>query len=143
MFISWNLLLPSVWRSYVFSCGCDLHETSTYLVSSTNTDSNALPMLKGLGSSTSSDFKASWTGTPQKKDPSKLKALVPKWLFTHDPEKYVYDNYETAVKSLTDNTSSFTNTNVPPGSAYRPWTMDELLDDMRNNRQVEMEGDWS
>jgi len=78
-----------------------------------------------------------------KADPRKFAPIVPKWIFTHDPEKYVYDNYDDVVKSFEDGAAPFVSTNVPPGSTYKPWTMHELLEDIRNNRQVPMEGDWS
>jgi hypothetical protein len=78
-----------------------------------------------------------------KADPKKLSPLTPQWILKHDPEKYVYDNYVKVVESLEEGASPFVSTNVPPGSTYKPWTMDQLREELRNNGEVVMEGDWS
>lgn len=77
-----------------------------------------------------------------KADPKKLTPLIPQWIIKHDPEKYAYENYGKVVESFTDGAPSFVSTNLPPGSAYKPWTMRELLEELENNTHA-MDGDWS
>ena len=68
---------------------------------------------------------------------------VGKWINLHDPEAYVYDNYHKCLNHLISG-APFSNTNIPPGFTYEPWTIDELLkaaDD--EDRETVDPGDWS
>ena len=78
-----------------------------------------------------------------KKDPRTMFPKIPRWIFTHDPEQYAYENYDKVVASFTGDGAAFENTNVPTGSKYQPWTMDQLLDDIDHGRAVQLDGDWS
>lgn len=46
-----------------------------------------------------------------------------RWVWDHDPERYATDNYEAVVKSLREG-QPFSNTNLPPGHKYEPWTLE-------------------
>ena len=82
------------------------------------------------------DFEAA------KKRPEKLIEQVGRWVNDHDPEKYVYDNWDKCVNHLLGGTR-FENTNIPPGYTYQPWTIDELLNASTEERVTVDAGDWS
>lgn len=63
------------------------------------------------------------------------------WLVDHDPEKYVYGNYEAALGKITEG-KEFVNTNTPPGIEYKPWTMDSLAAALENGESSILDGDW-
>lgn len=65
-----------------------------------------------------------------------------RWIWAHNPEKYAYENYGKALRSLVDGTP-FQNTNIPPGYTYKPWSLDELYGRIDKGEKVEFEGDWS
>ena len=67
---------------------------------------------------------------------------VGKWINLHDPEKYVYENWQKCVDYV-ENGVPFKNTNTPPGYEYEPWTIDELLNASAEEREVADAGDWS
>jgi hypothetical protein len=72
----------------------------------------------------------------------KVQAIMPKWIFTHDPEKYVNDYYAQAAAGLADG-NSFNNTNIPPGHVSSMWTMEEVLALEVEGKKIELSGDWS
>jgi hypothetical protein len=76
-----------------------------------------------------------------RKHPEKLGEMTGRWITQHDPEQYVYDNWEKCVNALVSG-SKFKNTNIPPGYTYKPWTIDELLNTDGGNTGKD-EGDWS
>ena len=63
-------------------------------------------------------------------------------MIEHDPEQYVYDNYEKALSHITDGTE-FKNTNIPTGVEYKPWTIDSLVAALDNSEPTLLDGDWS
>lgn len=65
-----------------------------------------------------------------------------RWIWAHNPERYAYDNYGKALRSLVDGTP-FRNTNIPPGYDYKPWSLHELYDRIDKGEKIEFEGDWS
>ncbi|KAK5062912.1 hypothetical protein LTR84_004988 [Exophiala bonariae] len=76
-----------------------------------------------------------------KKNPLATAQSIGRWLARHDPEQYVYDNWE-ACKNYITNGAPFKNSNLPPGYNYEPWTMDGLMK-MQDNGQLPVdEGDW-
>ena len=79
-----------------------------------------------------------------KKDPEKVRLRFPKWLFQHDPEAYVYEKYGQAFAHIVLG-AKFQNTNLPPGHKFRPWTIEEVHEDIRNGKSVIdfLDGDWS
>ena len=76
-----------------------------------------------------------------KKHPEKLGEMTGRWITQHDPELYVYDNWEKCVNALVTGTK-FKNTNIPPGYEYKPWTIDEVLS-ADGKSAAEDDGDWS
>ncbi|KAF2844830.1 putative monooxygenase [Plenodomus tracheiphilus IPT5] len=78
------------------------------------------------------------------KDPSRVRTRFPKWIFSHEPEAYVYEKYGQAFAHLVAGTA-FTSSNVPPGHTFVPWTMDEVAASMKVGKRVEdlLDGDWS
>lgn len=74
------------------------------------------------------------------KNPSLIEQKHGQWINSHDPEEYVEQMYWPAYYHLTSGTS-FSNTNIPPGYLYRPWTIEEILQEESN--MTALEGDWS
>ena len=64
------------------------------------------------------------------------------WVVNHDPEQYAYDNYGNCVNHLLMG-EPFTNTNIPPGYVFKPWTVKELMDASKKGIKIVDEGDWS
>jgi hypothetical protein len=82
-----------------------------------------------------------------KLDPRRAAPKHPKWIFNHDPEKYAYENYETAVDSIKRgipfDEEDRIPPNYPPGYKWEPWNIEQIMDDMRNGRPVNLgSGDW-
>lgn len=76
------------------------------------------------------------------KDPSRLLRMVGSWVISHDPEKYVYDNYGNCANYIVAG-APFKNTNAVPGYTYKPWTVQELLAYADRGESIADEGDWS
>ncbi|KAK4963809.1 hypothetical protein LTR66_012644 [Elasticomyces elasticus] len=82
-----------------------------------------------------------------KLDPRKAAPKLPKWVWGHDPEAYAYENYEKCVESMNkgvafDEDDSFP-PNYPPGYKYEPWNIEQIMDDMRNGKPIELgPGNW-
>lgn len=60
----------------------------------------------------------------------------------HDPEQYVYNNYNSCENHITSG-ASFENTNMPPGYRYKPWAVQELMETSDRHEPIVDEGDWS
>lgn len=72
---------------------------------------------------------------------------MPKWIFTHDPEVYAYENYEKAVESMKMGISFEDDNRVPPnypsGYKYEPWSIDQIIKDKQAGKETELgAGDW-
>lgn len=65
-----------------------------------------------------------------------------RWIWAHNPERYAYDNYGKALRSLVDGTP-FQNTNIPPGYNYKPWSLHEIYEQIDKGVKPEFDGDWS
>ncbi|PVH92858.1 FAD/NAD(P)-binding domain-containing protein [Periconia macrospinosa] len=82
-----------------------------------------------------------------KLDPRRAAPKHPKWIWEHDPEAYVYENYEKAVESLRkgvkmEDEDSF-EPNYPKGYKYEPWDAYKIMEDMRNGVELELKpGNW-
>jgi hypothetical protein len=78
------------------------------------------------------------------KEPAKVRTRFPKWIFSHDPEAYAYEKYGQAFAHLVSG-AEFSNTNLPPGHKFVPWTVDEVEKAMKEGKRVEdlLDGDWS
>jgi hypothetical protein len=37
----------------------------------------------------------------------------------------------------------FSNTNIPPGHVYKPWTIEDLLGAKERGEEIELDGDWN
>jgi hypothetical protein len=72
---------------------------------------------------------------------SKSQGLLGTWIWRHDPEQYATENYEKALIHLTEG-SPFSNTNIPSGHIYQPWTIDELLSASERGEEIVLDGDW-
>jgi hypothetical protein len=82
--------------------------------------------------------------TAKNKDTSKLKPTLGRWVVEHDPEAYARERYDEAVRAL-ETGAEFTNTNIPPGLVYQPWTIDGLVEafDKGEIEGTILGGDWS
>lgn len=80
----------------------------------------------------SSDANASQT---------KIVGLLGSWIWSHDPERYAFENYDEVLAHLKDGTP-FQNTNIPPGYVYKPWTIEELLQAKDNGKEIELDWNW-
>ncbi|TKX22618.1 FAD-binding domain-containing protein 29 [Elsinoe australis] len=81
-------------------------------------------------------------------DPRKSSPKLPKWIWQHDPERYAYENYRPCLESMEkgirmEDEPGLT-PNWPPGYRYEPWTIDEIIQDLKNGQEVDLgTGDWS
>ena len=82
-----------------------------------------------------------------KLDPRRANPSLPKWIYSHDPEEYAYENYDKAVESVKMGVPLEDDRlppNYPPGYRYQPWNIEEIMDDMRAGKPFELgPGDWS
>lgn len=82
-----------------------------------------------------------------KLDPRKAAPKLPKWVWSHDPEVFAYENYEKNVEGMKkgieiDDDDSIP-PNYPPGYHYKPWSIEQIMEDMYKGKPVELgEGDW-
>lgn len=80
-------------------------------------------------------------------DPRRAQPKLPKWVFSHDPENYAYENYEKVVESMRkgvpfDEDDSIP-PNYPPGYKYEEWNIEQIMEDIRNGKPVDLgAGDW-
>nr|POE70869.1 fad-dependent monooxygenase mdpd [Quercus suber] len=79
-----------------------------------------------------------------KKNPAQVRLRFPKWVFRHDPEAYVYENFAKAREHVLVGTE-FKNTNIPPGFSFKPWTIEEIHEDVLAGKRINdfLQGDWS
>ncbi len=83
-----------------------------------------------------------------KLDPRRANPALPKWIYSHDPETYAYENYDKIVEGLRNGTPLDEDDrippNYPPGYKYSPWNIEKIMDDMRAGQSFELgSGDWS
>ena len=76
------------------------------------------------------------------KNPNAIKASYGSWIWAHDAEKYAYENYGKAFRSILSG-EPFENTNIPPGHVLEPWKIDELLELQKEGKTLKLDGDWS
>lgn len=82
-----------------------------------------------------------------KLDPRKAQPKLPRWVWSHDPEKYAYENFEKCVENVRAGVPIGQEQgfppNFPPGYEYTPWSIDQIMDDLRKGKSVELgTGDW-
>jgi len=83
-----------------------------------------------------------------KLEPRRANPSLPKWIYSHDPEVYAYENYDKAVAVVKAGTpldeDESIPPNYPPGYKYSPWNIEKIMDDMRAGRPFDLgPGDWS
>ena len=81
-------------------------------------------------------------------DPRKSSPKLPKWIWQHDPELHAHENYDASVKSMKEGVrledDESVPPNYPPGYKYEPWTIDDIMADLKNGKEVDLgAGDWS
>jgi len=85
--------------------------------------------------------------TKVKLDPRRAQPKLPSWVWGHDPEKYAYQVYEKVVESMRrgipmEEDESIP-VNYPPGYKYEPWKIEDVMEDMRNGKPVDLgKGNW-
>jgi hypothetical protein len=66
-----------------------------------------------------------------------------RWIWDHDAEKYARKNYAACLASLQEG-RPFTNTNIPPGHVYQPWSLESekkrMMAGIRSN--LKQNGYW-
>ncbi|KAM0820863.1 putative FAD-binding domain-containing protein [Seiridium cardinale] len=82
-----------------------------------------------------------------KLDPRRAQPKLPSWVWSHDPEKYAYENYNKVLDSMRKgipfSEDDSIPPNYPPGYKYEPWSIDQIMDDVRNGRPVNVgPGNW-
>ncbi|KAK4168442.1 hypothetical protein QBC43DRAFT_360343 [Cladorrhinum sp. PSN259] len=82
-----------------------------------------------------------------KLDPRVAQPKLPSWVWGHDPEKYAYEVYDRVVEGMCkgvpfDKDDSIP-PNYPPGYKYEPWSIEQIMEDMRNGKAVDLgSGNW-
>jgi hypothetical protein len=82
-----------------------------------------------------------------KLDPRRAAPKLPKWVWSHDPEAYAYENYALSAESLKKgidmkDEDAF-EPNYPKGYKYEPWSIENIMEDMRAGKPIDLgPGDW-
>lgn len=81
-------------------------------------------------------------------DPRAAQPRLPRWVWCHDPERHAHDHYGAAVAAdrrglpLGGGDDGIP-PNYPPGYVYEPWSIDQIMDDVRHGRPVDLgSGNW-
>ncbi|RYC59324.1 hypothetical protein CHU98_g6890 [Xylaria longipes] len=82
-----------------------------------------------------------------KMDPKRAQPKLPSWIWKHDPEKYAYENYhkmaDTIKQGIPFDQVDTVPPNYPPGYRYEPWSIDQIMEDVRNGKPIHLgDGDW-
>lgn len=82
-----------------------------------------------------------------KLDPRRAQPKLPSWVFNHDPEVYAYQHYEKGAEAVKSGVKYLTDTdlppNYPPGYKFEPWSIDDIMDNMKAAKAFELgPGDW-
>lgn len=81
-----------------------------------------------------------------KKDPRRSAPKHPKWIWSHDPESYVYEHYEKNVETMRRGIpfdESGIPPNFPPGYKWEPWSIDSIMEAKRKGVDVYLgPGEW-
>ncbi|EKG16468.1 Monooxygenase FAD-binding protein [Macrophomina phaseolina MS6] len=83
-----------------------------------------------------------------KLDPRRAAPKLPRWVWGHDPEAYALENFEKVVGGVRRGVPigeeiEGVPPNHPPGYRYEPWNIEDIMEDMRVGRPVELGGgDW-
>ncbi|KAF1981675.1 FAD/NAD(P)-binding domain-containing protein [Aulographum hederae CBS 113979] len=82
-----------------------------------------------------------------KLDPRRAAPKLPRWVWSHDPEQYAYENYDKCAESMKKGIPFDEDTsippNYPPGYKYEPWNIETIMEDMRKGKPIELgSGNW-
>lgn len=82
-----------------------------------------------------------------KLDPRRAAPKLPSWVWGHDPEQYIYQNYDNIVDGMKKNIrledDERVPPNYPPGYKYEPWNIEDIMEDMRAGKPFELgPGNW-
>ncbi|KAE8452056.1 hypothetical protein EG329_002221 [Mollisiaceae sp. DMI_Dod_QoI] len=82
-----------------------------------------------------------------KLNPRKATPMLPKWVFSHDPEKYAEENYEKAILSIKNDVPWYVDDSLPPnypaGYKFEPWSIEQIIEDKKNGRETVLgAGEW-
>ncbi|RYO80459.1 hypothetical protein DL764_009899 [Monosporascus ibericus] len=86
-----------------------------------------------------------WTAA--KVNPQMAQPKLPSWIWKHDPEQYAYENFGMMAEAIKQGVPfeevNTVSPNYPPGYKYVPWNLDEVMEDVKNGRPVDLgPGDW-
>lgn len=80
------------------------------------------------------------------KNPALIRSRYPRWVWSHDAEAYAYEKFCEALHHVLSNGEvELRNTNYPRGHKFRPWTMQEVQEQIKAGQSLEalQDGDWS
>ncbi|KAF2203821.1 FAD/NAD(P)-binding domain-containing protein [Delitschia confertaspora ATCC 74209] len=83
-----------------------------------------------------------------KMDPRRAAPKLPKWVWSHDPEAYAYENYQKCVENLKKGIGFAEEQgfeeNYPKGYQWREWSIDDIVKMKQGDGEVDLGGgDWS
>ena len=76
-----------------------------------------------------------------RKNPDVVKPRFGKWMWDHDPERYVVENWGACREGMVGG-REFRNSNTPKGYTYEKWTLDDMLRTEKEGRKIELRGEW-
>ncbi|KAI1074374.1 hypothetical protein F5B20DRAFT_586388 [Whalleya microplaca] len=84
-----------------------------------------------------------------KVNPKHIQPRLPPWIWTHDPEAHAYEYYNQMVQTMKDDVPlleidpNIIPPNYPVGHKYEPWSILDLMKDIKNGKDVNLgSGDW-
>lgn len=82
-----------------------------------------------------------------KLDPRRAQPKLPRWVWSHDPEDYAQLHYHRVVNSMRRGVDFVDDhgipPNYPPGYKYERWSIDQIMEDVRNGKPVDLgPGNW-
>lgn len=82
-----------------------------------------------------------------KLDPRRAAPKLPAWVWGHDPEYHAHTYYHDIVDGMKKNIKIEDDErvppNFPPGYKYEPWNIEDVMEDMRNGKQIDLgSGNW-
>ena len=79
-------------------------------------------------------------------NPKLIRTRFPRWIHQHDPEAYAYEKFGLAFNHIVSGgEADFQNSNIPPGHAFKKWTLEEVQQEIKAGRSMEalLDGDWT
>ncbi|GAB7330148.1 hypothetical protein MBLNU13_g01824t1 [Cladosporium sp. NU13] len=80
-------------------------------------------------------------------DPRKSSPRLPKWIWEHDAERHAHDNYQNCAEDLQNGIRLEDDERIPPnfpkGYKFEPWSIDEIMEDLKEGKEVDLgAGEW-